>query len=91
MSKAKIYAWVGGPPEQILARKLDKRLLKGGHDLQELLNEFKSKVHDRAKTIDPGEEHHWLGLTVGWAIAKGVEPKLANDFAIFVRYSTDLA
>lgn len=33
----------------------------------------------------------WYDLTVGWALAKGLPPADAIDFAIYVRYHTQLA
>ena len=55
-----------------------------------LIAQFKSEVADRASEVDQYNEHHWLSLTVGWAVAKGLPPAEANDFAIYVRYETDL-
>jgi len=56
-----------------------------------LLKAFETDVSNRADDIDPEQQHDWLGLTVGWAIAKGLAPGDANDFAIYVRYETGLA
>jgi hypothetical protein len=52
---------------------------------------FKAEVTDKAQQIDPDSELHWLALTVGWALAKGMSPDEANEFAVEVRYRTDLA
>ncbi len=51
---------------------------------------FKAEVHDRAAEIDPNNEHHWLTLTYGWALAKGLSPEQARKFASYIRYRTDL-
>ncbi len=51
---------------------------------------FKEECHDKAKEIDPANEHDWYSLTLGWALAKGMEPKKAQIFAIYIRYETDL-
>ncbi len=60
-------------------------------DDQAMLDQFKAEVSDRSEEIDPNEEHDWLSLTLGWAIAKGMSPEKANQFAINVRYGTNLA
>lgn len=51
---------------------------------------FKKEVTDRAKEIDPSGEEHWGSLTLGWAIAKGMEPDTAYRFATHIRYKTNL-
>lgn len=60
------------------------------HLLHPLEDDFKKNVNDRAKEIDPDKEHDWLSLTLGWAIAKGLEPEKAVEFALHIRYHTDL-
>jgi hypothetical protein len=55
-----------------------------------LIAQFKSEVADRASQVDQYDEHDWRSLTVGWAVAKGLPPEEANDFALYVRYETDL-
>mgnify|MGYP003333640418 FL=1 len=55
-----------------------------------LEQEFKREVDDRAKDVDPGNEQDWFSLTLGWAIAKGLEPEEAHKFAIHIRYYTAL-
>lgn len=55
-----------------------------------LVKTFKTECHDRADEIDPGQEWDWHDLTVGWAVAKGLAPEDARDFAIYIRYNTDL-
>jgi len=57
----------------------------------ELLALFKTEVTDRSSEIDPGEEHDWLSLSIGWAIAKGLSPAETHEFALHLRYSTNLA
>lgn len=51
---------------------------------------FKTEVHDRAKQVDPSEEQDWYSLTLGWALAKGMDPDEANEFAMYIRYNTNL-
>jgi len=64
--------------------KIDSKILA-------LLKKFDREVSRHSKKIDPHSEHHWLSLTVGWALANGMTPDDANEFAVFVRYHTDLA
>lgn len=51
---------------------------------------FKSEVRDLSVEIDPSSELDWFSLTVGWAIAKGMNPDDAREFAVYIRYKTDL-
>lgn len=37
------------------------------------------------------EETDFHGLTCGWAMAQGMNPSDAYDFATYIRYNTDLA
>jgi len=60
-------------------------------DYTDLLYLFKKEVTDYSDSIDPEGEEHWRSLTIGWAVAKGLEPEAAREFAIYVRYETDLA
>lgn len=55
-----------------------------------IVKEFKAELHDRANLIDPENQRMWLDLTYGWAIAKGLDLDNAWDFALFIRYETDL-
>jgi len=55
-----------------------------------LIEQFKVECDDRADLIDPDCELCWKSLTVGWAIAKGLEPDDAHDFTLHIRYHTDL-
>lgn len=57
---------------------------------EELIKLFKTECHDRAGEIDPENERDWYCLTLGWAIAKGLSPSDAYDFALHIRYKTDL-
>lgn len=52
--------------------------------------QFKTEISDRAVLIDPDQEEDWKSLTLGWAIAKGLTPKQAQDFALHIRYETEL-
>jgi len=64
-----------------------KELSKKDKDLEKL---FKKEVLDRAKEIDFHNEYHWLDLTIGWALAKGLSPEGSKVFANYIRYHTDL-
>jgi hypothetical protein len=56
----------------------------------DLASTFKNEVNDRAMKIDPNQEYDWLSLTIGWALAKGLNPKPAREFATYIRYETEL-
>lgn len=60
------------------------------HDKEDLVSQFKTEVDDLGKEIDPSNEQDWFSLTLGWAIGKGLNIEDAHDFAIFIRYETDL-
>lgn len=62
----------------------------------ETVARFKAEVHDQAELVDPGCEHHWGDITLGWALANGMSPDgevrgSAHDFARYIRYHTELA
>ena len=63
---------------------------------QELIDRFASQVS--AHFDDPEsedfllyEESDFHGLTCGWAMAQGMSPTEAYDFATYIRHNTDLA
>ena len=73
---------------QILSVHLHQR---GIMDITEkLVKEFEEEIHNRAHEIDPGDLEDWRSLTLGWALAKGLDPEAATRFAIYIRYETDL-
>ena len=51
---------------------------------------FEKEVHNRAVEVDPYNDQDWYSITLGWAIGKGIEPEEANEFATYIRYSTNL-
>lgn len=55
-----------------------------------LIAAFKAECHNRASSIDPDDEQDWYSLTLGWALAKGIKPYAAHEFASFIRYFSDL-
>lgn len=48
---------------------------------ERLAREFKAEVVDRAAEVDPSNEELWTSLALGWAIAKGLPPEEAREFA----------
>lgn len=56
----------------------------------DLVKSFKVEVSDKANAIDPSQEEDWKSLTLGWALGKGLDPQTAMEFAIHIRYQTDL-
>lgn len=57
---------------------------------EKLLKKFRKQIHERASEIDPDNEFYWKDLTYGWALAQGLEPEAAREFASYVRYNTDM-
>lgn len=53
--------------------------------------EFEREVHVKARQVDPSNEQDWYSITLGWAIAKGMSPRVAHTFATYIRYETELA
>lgn len=51
---------------------------------------FKTEVDDKATEVDPSNSQDWFSITLGWAIAKGLSPEDAHEFAIHIRYNTKL-
>ena len=49
---------------------------------QDLVNQFRTEISSRAAEVDPGNEQDWYSLSLGWAIAKGLTPALAHEFAL---------
>jgi hypothetical protein len=58
--------------------------------IEELIEPFKTECHSRAGEIDAENSQDWYSLTLGWAIAKGLSPADAQDFAVHIRYKTEL-
>jgi hypothetical protein len=67
-----------------------------------LLEKFRTEVHDKASIIDPDNELYWKEITLGWALAQGLDGSVewetdeeaknnAHNFALYVRYWTDMA
>jgi hypothetical protein len=55
-----------------------------------LAHVFQHEIAERAKEVDPENQHDWHSLTIGWAIAKGLRPNDALEFATHIRYATNL-
>ncbi len=62
---------------------------KGNANIPE---DFDDEVDDPSDygVLDPDDEYDWYAITLGWAIAKGLNAQEAHWFAIIVRYGTDL-
>lgn len=58
--------------------------------MNELEKLFKVEVSSKTNEVDPDDRHDWLSLTYGWAIAKGLPPADAYEFALHIRYETEL-
>ena len=58
--------------------------------MDELTTQWKLEVFDKGEEIDPHNELDWLSLCTGWALAKGMSPAKARDFARRIRYEHDL-
>lgn len=55
-----------------------------------LAKKFKETVSDRYGEIDSAMGQDWYSLTLGWALASGLNPKDAHEFASYIRYETEL-
>lgn len=51
--------------------------------------DFKLEVITKQVDIDPDNEYDWFAISVGWALAKGLTPLEANNFALFARYDKE--
>jgi hypothetical protein len=58
--------------------------------VKKLTHSFEIEVHDKAKMIDPENEHDWYSLTIGWGLGKGLPPNEAIEFAGYIRHETEL-
>ena len=56
---------------------------------QPWVKQFKEDIWDRCDSIDPDSEYNWKSLTLGWALAKGMTPETAAEFARYIRYNTN--
>jgi len=56
----------------------------------QLTRMFKKEASDKSNRIDANNELDWYSLTLGWAIGKGLSPTRAINFALYIRYNTDL-
>lgn len=58
----------------------------GSEKWSRLVLVFKKQVCDRDDDIDPNDDQDWYSLSIGWALAKGLEPQDAYQFAEWMRY-----
>lgn len=56
----------------------------------ELVELYRKECHLRKLSFDLDDSLDWFSLTVGWAIARGLEPKEAWNFAIHIRYEAEM-
>jgi hypothetical protein len=56
-----------------------------------LVADWHTSVRDRADVIDPQEERQWRDLSYGWALGRGLTPKQAEDFSLFVYYTIEMS
>lgn len=56
----------------------------------QMQKEFKAEIHDQAEKVDPENELDWFALTLGFAIGRGMTIEAAREFALHIRYDTDL-
>ena len=56
-------------------------------ELQQYVPTFIKEVSKRAEVVDPEDELDWYSLSIGWAIAKGLNPSDAQEFANHMRYT----
>jgi hypothetical protein len=56
----------------------------------EIMLQYQQEIWDRREDVDPSDEQDWFSLTLGWAIAKGLQPEEAHYFSIYIRYKTDM-
>lgn len=64
-------------------------------DEKALTEAFKKEVaiHEPViaeQNFSPLGETEWWSMTLGWALAKGLNPEEAAGFASFIRYKTSL-
>ena len=52
---------------------------------EQLIQLFKTECSDKASEIDTDSSQDWFSLTLGWAVAKGLDPEAAYDFAVHIR------
>jgi hypothetical protein len=55
----------------------------------ELVLQYQTEIWNREKEIDRHSEEDWSSMTLGWAIAKGLAPKEAKKFKLYVTYYWD--
>lgn len=66
-----------------------QELLQGIPNADILIRDWAENVYAHASIIDPESEEHWGSMVLGWALAKGLTPEQARNFANHVRYRTE--
>ena len=52
-----------------------------------LYDEFYESVCKVSEDIDPHNNHNWSSLSIGWALAKGLNSEDALQFAQYARFT----
>lgn len=69
------------------AASINASLTRAGlPNLQTTIVAYNLEINERSKEIDPDDGYCWESMAIGWAIAKGMSPKVAINFASYVRY-----
>lgn len=58
---------------------------------KEFLKIYQKEINVRAEEIDPDEQFDWRGITLGWALGKGMTIEEADRFSRHIRYKTNMA
>lgn len=51
-------------------------------DMTDVLRTYGAEILDQADEVDPSNEEDWRSMAIGWAIAKGMSPTDAREFAM---------
>ena len=54
-----------------------------------MLDRYKKEIWEREKKIDPYQDEDWSSMALGWALANGMPPGRARDFAFYVTSKVD--
>lgn len=52
---------------------------------------FEREVFSHLKQLDPNNAMDILSLVTGWGLAQGMTPKLAKEFAMYIKYHSDMS
>lgn len=57
----------------------------------QLFHEHATTIYAHSREVDEAEEQDWYSIALGFALAKGLTPTEAHEYAIIERYSTNLS